>query len=50
MRKLKKMMVLGLVVAMTATSVTPTLASTTNGVAVRQGAKIEINESKGRIA
>lgn len=44
MRKLKKMMVLGLVVAMTATSVTPALASTTNGVAVRQGAKIEINE------
>lgn len=45
MRKLKKMMVLGLVVAMTATSVTPALASTTNGVAVQQGVKSEINEN-----
>lgn len=44
MKKLKKMMVLGLVAAMTTTSITPALASTTNGVAVRQGAKIEINE------
>lgn len=45
MRKFKKMMVLGLVVAMTATSITPALASTTNGVAVvQQGAKIKINE------